>query len=1390
MLAACRRVAAGAWKSKTDKSGTDYHLHRLDGSTPPPPAPPPTAAPPDRADADTLHRVYSALLAALPLSAAHREALRRRGLADAEIDGRGYGTLPIRGRAHIAADLRQRFGDAVLRVPGIVTRERDGRRYLTLAGAAGLLVPVRDTAGRIVALLVRRDDPPPAGTATPSTTAAATSAAAPSTLPPKYTYVSSGRHGGPSPGAPVHVPRGVTGPCRTVRVTEGALKADVAHALTGLPTVGLPGVSAWRPALPILREFGARTVRLSLDADAADKPPVARALAAIVEGLTVERLAVELERWPAPHKGIDDALAAGATVEVLTGDDARRAIAEIVAEGTAAEPLPPPSPLERLADVLAADGAEGLYRDAELLEALAQLAESDPAEYACRRARLQRAGIRLRDLDAALAPLRRKLRAAQPLPDAAGAYRVAGGRIVRDVPTRDGPVDTPLATWAGRIVEEVVTDDGAERSVTLAVEGALQDGTPLPRVEVLAADWPYMRWPVERWGTRAVVLAGAATADHLRCALQLLSGDVPRRTVYAHTGWREIGGRWLYLHAGGAIGAGGPASDVCVSLPDALAGYILPDPLDDPRGASRVWLAVRASLRVLDVAPDRITVPLLGAVYRAVLAPCDCALHLAGPTGAGKSETAALAQQHYGAAMDRLHLPGSWASTGNSLESLAFAAAHAVLVVDDFAPAGATGDVSRMHREADRLLRAQGNRAGRQRMRADATLRPAKPPRGIIISTGEDVPRGQSLRARMLTLELGPGELDWARLTDCQRDAAAGLYAQAMAGFLRWLAPQYPAIRDGLRARRRRCATVSTSRGCTRGRRASWRTWRPAGDTGSTTRWRSAPSVGRSRRRSTPAYGRRCRTLGRRRPNIRTRRSRAGTSCAYWLAPWHRAGRTWPTRAAADPPTRTHGAGARHRSSPATVRTPAGIRWAAVSAGSTTRDCSWSQRPPTRRRRPLPANRAIACLSHRGPSGSALRRRWLLVTWDAGRRRNTVRRRLAGHDRRSIALRGDALSTCTGPSKPSTDGAAPHKDRAAAVDGAVAATVHLDGATVQMPPTVQMDGAQIPRDSAARVALWTVWTVWTVVATYPLPAQTIAHRHRRRIRSCYDRTTGHALRPRFHAGRRGGPHSRGAGEPTNGRTAGRGSRPPGGATGRPRRVAVLVLDVPGFNAARCRRLAVLVLDLAAQFSRTPPPLAFDSWRCAVRCLRSARPSRPCGGLARRTGDTMSMRRRFPRDRAATFGTDGVAMRRTGTGRLVRFANALEARWARFFDLAGWTWQYRPRVDLADGWRPDFSVWFWCGHSECRPHGHTLLVAVRPYSRVEDFADHPCLKYPFGRGAGNERIPADAGAAFGVDPGVSYWEMTHGHGGGVYDVPWALDGDGDWRVMWAAAERPC
>jgi hypothetical protein len=222
---------------------------------------------------------------------------------------------------------------------------------------------------------------------------------------------------------------------------------------------------------------------------------------------------------------------------------------------------------------------------------------------------------------------------------------------------------------------------------------------------------------------------------------------------------------------------------------------VLPKP---PEGKD-IKDAVRASLRLLEVAPDAVTFPILAAVYRAAIGSADFSIHLTGPTGQGKTELAARAQQHYGETMDARHLPANWSSTANALESIAFVAKDAVLVMDDFSPQGSQLDIQRSQTEADRVFRAQGNISGRLRLRADASLRSEKPPRGLVLSTGEDIPRGHSLRARLLIVYVPPAEVKWPLMTACQSDARTGLYAAAMSGYIRWMARRYDNVQRTMR---------------------------------------------------------------------------------------------------------------------------------------------------------------------------------------------------------------------------------------------------------------------------------------------------------------------------------------------------------------------------------------------------------------------------------------------------------------------------------------------------------------------------------------------------------------------------------------------------------------
>jgi hypothetical protein len=359
------------------------------------------------------------------------------------------------------------------------------------------------------------------------------------------------------------------------------------------------------------------------------------------------------------------------------------------------------------------------------------------------------------------------------------AYTAAGMFFKK--PTNDGgEVMTQLTNFNAKITADTVRDDGAERIHVFEIEATMKGKQS--RFQVPAQQFAALNWPIEHLGASAIIMPSTSARDHARVAIQMQSGDVPHREVFLHTGYREIGGKMLYLHGGGAIGADGIVQGIEVCLSDSLAGHTLPAPVD----GENLIKAIRASLRILLLAPEQTAFPVVCAIFRAALGPVDTALYLSGPTGVFKSELAALAAQHWGAKNTARSFI-SWHSTDNAIEGALHSLKDCIGVVDDFAPGGSTHDVQAWHKKADRIIRAQGNGAGRQRMRPDGTLRPSKPPRAMVLATGEDIPRGQSLRARMFIVEIGLNDIDPAILSECQRDAASGLYAQTMASFIRWL---------------------------------------------------------------------------------------------------------------------------------------------------------------------------------------------------------------------------------------------------------------------------------------------------------------------------------------------------------------------------------------------------------------------------------------------------------------------------------------------------------------------------------------------------------------------------------------------------------------------------
>lgn len=368
-------------------------------------------------------------------------------------------------------------------------------------------------------------------------------------------------------------------------------------------------------------------------------------------------------------------------------------------------------------------------------------------------------------------------------------YGVRNGCTVRIERDKDGDEHTDLlATFVARIDEEITIDDGVESSRMFRISGRLADGTRLRDAVVPASEFEGMSWVLRNWGLRALMFSGGGRRDHLRTAIQLMSTGASARTVYTHTGWRQEGDDWIYLYQGGAVGA----DHLEVRLDGPFERFALPAHTEEPERA------IELSLSLLDCGPADVMVPLLGAIYAAplsfILNP-DFAVWLVGLTGSLKSEMASLAQRHFGP-FTRKTLPGSWCSTGNSLESLVSVTKDMLSVIDDFAPQADAQAQREQTKRAEILLRNVGNHAGRGRLKPDLTQRPVRPPRGLLVCTGEDHPPTPSIVARLVLVEVDRTKLRLPAVTRLQNDGER--LPHAMRAYIEWIRPRISELRSTL----------------------------------------------------------------------------------------------------------------------------------------------------------------------------------------------------------------------------------------------------------------------------------------------------------------------------------------------------------------------------------------------------------------------------------------------------------------------------------------------------------------------------------------------------------------------------------------------------------------
>lgn len=200
-----------------------------------------------QASDEVKNKTYTCLLQELTLTEVHKKNLLDRGFTEQQIEQNEYKSTPVFGFKKIAASL-QKQGCTLCGVPGFY-QEEDGKWSMRFTSkSSGFMIPIRNVHGLIVGMQIRLDRPYDGR---------------------KYIWFSSaGMKTGVTSGSPVHL-AGEVGD-KTVFVTEGPLKGDLAHALSGRCFVCVPGVNQYanlKSVLRFLKECGTTRIYEAYDMD-------------------------------------------------------------------------------------------------------------------------------------------------------------------------------------------------------------------------------------------------------------------------------------------------------------------------------------------------------------------------------------------------------------------------------------------------------------------------------------------------------------------------------------------------------------------------------------------------------------------------------------------------------------------------------------------------------------------------------------------------------------------------------------------------------------------------------------------------------------------------------------------------------------------------------------------------------------------------------------------------------------------------------------------------------------------------------------------------------------------------------------------------------------------
>jgi len=101
-----------------------------------------------------------------------------------------------------------------------------------------------------------------------------------------------------------------------------------------------------------------------------------------------------------------------------------------------------------------------------------------------------------------------------------------------------------LTNFQAAVITNIRLDDGVETKCEFEIEAELLGRKS--RFTIPASEFASMEWAIERLGPAAITFPNQR--DYARAAIQSRSLTAEERSIFTHTGWRNVDGKWRFLH--------------------------------------------------------------------------------------------------------------------------------------------------------------------------------------------------------------------------------------------------------------------------------------------------------------------------------------------------------------------------------------------------------------------------------------------------------------------------------------------------------------------------------------------------------------------------------------------------------------------------------------------------------------------------------------------------------------------------------------------------------------------------------------------------------------------------------------------------------------------------